>query len=80
MKFLAMEIENFPVNWKEVDPNLLKAEARCLFDLQQADVIRQVFFRADTRTAVIEWECDSIERVRESIETVSPGSGWLDPF
>ena len=25
MKFLAMEIENIPVNWKEVDPNVLKA-------------------------------------------------------
>jgi hypothetical protein len=69
MKFLSIEIENQTVNWKEVDPELLKAEARCLFDLQQADCIRQVYFTADTKSAVIEWECDSIDKVCASIET-----------
>jgi hypothetical protein len=69
MKFLSIEIENQPVNWKEIDPELLKAEARCLFDLQQADRIRQVYFTADTKSAVIEWECDSIDKVYAFIET-----------
>jgi hypothetical protein len=69
MKFFALEVENQPINWNEVDPGLLKAEARCLFDLQQADLIRQVYFTADTKSAVIEWECDSIEKVCASIET-----------
>lgn len=69
MKFLTLEIENSPVNWKEIDPDLMKAEARCLFDLQQTDRIRQVYFRADTKSAVIEWECDTIDEVREAIST-----------
>jgi hypothetical protein len=67
MKLLSIEIENQPVNWKEVDPELMKAEARRLFDLQQADTIRQVYFKADTKSAVIEWEADSIETVNQII-------------
>ncbi len=65
MKFLVMEIENYPVNWGEVDPGLLKEEARCVYDLQLADLIRQIYFRADTHSAVMEWECGSIDIVRE---------------
>ncbi len=65
MQFLALEIENFPINWKEIDPALMEKEARCLYELQQDDLIRQVFFRADTKSAVIFWECDSLERVNE---------------
>ncbi len=69
MKYLALEIENSPVNWQEVDPGLLKAEARCLYDLQQAGRIRQAYFRVDTKSAVIERECNSIDEVTESIST-----------
>jgi hypothetical protein len=70
MKFLTIEVENSPVNWKDVDPGLMKAEARCLFDLQQMDRIRQVHFRVDTKSAVIEWECDTIDEVKEAISTL----------
>jgi hypothetical protein len=69
LKFLSLEIENYLVEWKNVDPDLLKAEARCLYDLQQASVIRQVYFREDTKSAVIEWECVSISEVKEFIGT-----------
>ncbi|KPL70724.1 hypothetical protein ADM99_14065 [Leptolinea tardivitalis] len=64
-----MEIENYPVQWNDVDPALLKAEARRVFDLQQADRIRQIHFRQDTKSAVIEWECDTEEEVRNLLDT-----------
>lgn len=67
MKFLTLEVEKHPVNWEEVEPGLLKEEARYIFDLQQADFIRQIHFNADKRTAVIEWECATIDIVREKI-------------
>lgn len=65
MQFLALEIENYPIDWKDVDPVLMEKEARCLYELQQDNLIRQVYFRSDTRSAVIFWECDSLERVQE---------------
>jgi hypothetical protein len=67
LKFLTLEVENYPVKWNEVDHDLLEAEARYVFDLQQADLIRQVYFRADTRSAVIEWESDSIDNVTQAL-------------
>jgi hypothetical protein len=63
MKFLALEVENYTVKWNEVEPALLKEEARRVFDLEQEDLIRNIYFRADTRSAVIEWEADSLEIV-----------------
>ncbi|HEX7555691.1 MAG TPA: hypothetical protein VF338_03625 [Leptolinea sp.] len=65
MKFLAFEVENYPVNWAEVPSDLLSAEARQIYDLQQAGLIRQIHFRADTHSAVIDWESDSIEKIVE---------------
>jgi hypothetical protein len=65
MKFLALEVENYPVNWNEVEPALLKEEAKRVFDLEQDNLIRNIYFRADTRSAVIEWESNSIETVNE---------------
>ena len=64
MLFLALEVENQPVNWEEISPDVLKAEARRVYDLQQSGLIRQIHFRADTNSAIIEWECDSIQQVK----------------
>lgn len=63
MKILALEVENYAVNWQEVDPSLLRAEAKHVYDLQQQNLIRQINFRADTKSAVIEWEAGSVEDV-----------------
>ncbi|NMB53822.1 MAG: hypothetical protein GYA15_03900 [Leptolinea sp.] len=69
MKILTIEFERVPVDWKEIDPALLKAEARHVFNLQQADLIRQIHFTADTKRAVIEWEADSLEKVKTEISS-----------
>lgn len=63
MKILALEVENFPVKWNDVEPALLRMEAKRVYDLEQQDLIRQIYFRADTKSAVIEWEAGSVEAV-----------------
>jgi len=65
MKILALEVENYPVVWNEVEPALLQAEAKRVYDLEQEDLIRHIYFRADTKSAVIEWEANSVETVTE---------------
>jgi hypothetical protein len=67
MKILALEVENYPVNWSEIEPALLRSEAKRVYDLQHQDLIRQIHFRADTRSAVIEWEADTVETVSSLI-------------
>jgi hypothetical protein len=67
MKILALEVENYPVHWNEVEPALLQSEAKRVFDLEQQDLIRHIYFRADTKSAVIEWEADSISTVNKLI-------------
>ena len=64
MKILALEVENYPVNWSEIEPALLRSEAKRVYELEQQNLIRQIYFRADTKSAVIEWEADSVEEVR----------------
>ena len=64
MKILAVEVENYPVNWSEMEPALLQSEAKRVYELEQQDLIRQIYFRADTRSAVIEWEAGTVEEVR----------------
>ena len=64
MKILALEVENYPVNWSEIEPALLRSEAKRVYDLEQQNLIRQIYFRADTKSAVIEWEADTVDEVR----------------
>lgn len=69
MKILTIEYERVPVDWKEIDSAILKAEARHIFDLQQSNLIRQIHFTADTKRAVIEWEADTLEDVKTAIKS-----------
>jgi hypothetical protein len=69
MKILTIEYERVPVDWQEIDSALLKAEARRVFDLQQANLIRQIHFTADKKRAVIEWEAETLEDVKTAINS-----------
>lgn len=57
MKFLAMEVEREGARAEDFEPHL-KEEARHLWDLQQAGVVREAYFRADRHTAVLVLECE----------------------
>lgn len=64
MKILALEVENYPVNWGDIEPSLLQSEAMRVYELEQQNLIRQIYFRADSKSAVIEWEAGTVEEVR----------------
>ncbi len=56
MRILAMEIPVEHADAGAFQP-LLAAEARRVWELQQADVIREAHFRADRSDAVLVLEC-----------------------
>lgn len=66
MKILAMEVEKEGVRAEDFAPHL-KEEARRLWDLQQAGVVREAYFRADRRTAVLVLECEGLAQAQEAL-------------
>jgi len=59
MKLLALEHE---VAGTKPDASLplLKAEARRVWELQQEDILREVYFRQDRSAAVLVLECENV--------------------
>ena len=64
MKILALEREVPGLTAADFQPHL-KAEARRVWELQQADVIREIHFRADRPEAVLTLECESVAAAEE---------------
>jgi hypothetical protein len=60
MKILAFEHEN-PGASTEQFQSYAQEEARQVWELYQAGIIREPYFRADRRTAVLVIECTSTE-------------------
>jgi hypothetical protein len=48
----------------------LDAEARRVWELQQAGIIREIHFRADRPDAVIVLECDDLDAARDALDTL----------
>jgi len=66
MKILALEMELVP------DPaaftaDLLREEARALWDLQVSGVVRECHFRTDRHEAVLSLECGGVEEARAAL-------------
>jgi muconolactone delta-isomerase len=59
MKFLALEISLPNIQPARFTPELKQAEARRVYELQQADILREIYFRADQPLAVLVLECPS---------------------
>ena len=53
MKILAIEHDPPDVTDEQFTPSLLIAEARRAWELQQAGIIRELYFRADRSEAVL---------------------------
>jgi len=60
MKFLALERELASATAEAFQP-LLKDEARRLWELQQAGLLREAYFDADHHTAVLMLECSDTQ-------------------
>ena len=64
MKILALEKE-LPGATAEAFQPLLKEEARCVWELQQSGLLREIYFNSDQHTAVLMLECSSAEEARQ---------------
>lgn len=66
MKILVIEHE-LPGAWAERFPRFAQEEARKVWDLHQAGLIRELYFRADRNEAVLVLECASIEEAKRTL-------------
>ncbi len=69
MKILAMEQELPGATDAAFRPHL-KAEAARAWELYQAGVFREMYFRADAHTAVLILECADVEAARDALNSL----------
>lgn len=69
MKILALEKE-VPGIAAEQFQQHLKAEALRAWELHQAGIIRELYFRADQHTAVLILECANVEEARLGLNSL----------
>jgi hypothetical protein len=69
MKILAIEKEGPGLTSQDFEPHL-KAEAAKVWELQQADTLRELYFRQDRPEAVLILECASVEAARQTLDSL----------
>ncbi|MBI5667763.1 MAG: superoxide dismutase [Chloroflexi bacterium] len=69
MKFLAIE-QDTPGSGDRFTADLLKAEAARAWELHQAGIIRELYFRADRDEAILMLECASLDDARAALESL----------
>lgn len=69
MKILAIEKEAPALTSQDFEP-YLKAEAAKVWELQQADVLRELYFRQDRPEAVLILECAGVEEARQALASL----------
>jgi hypothetical protein len=69
MKILALEQEIPGADGKAFAPHL-KDEAWSIWELTQAGVIREIYFRSDGDSAVLVLECDDVDEARHILDTL----------
>jgi hypothetical protein len=67
MKIIALEHENPGITGADFEPHL-KADAAKVYELMQADVIREIYFRRDRAEAVLILECADVESARALLD------------
>lgn len=69
MKILAFEVERPGLSAADFTPHL-KDEARRVWDLQQAGLVREAYFRADEHTAVLVLESPTLQDAQAALNTL----------
>ena len=64
MKIIAIEKEVEGKQSQDFEP-FLKAEAQKVWELQQQNEIREIYFREDQKAAVLILECESVKKAEE---------------
>lgn len=70
MRILALEHEQPGAAHAAFTPDLLRAEARSLWDLQQQGIVREAYFRADRHNAVLVLECANAAAAQAHLATL----------
>jgi hypothetical protein len=70
MKIIAIEHDPADVIDEQFTTELLQAEAQRAWELHQAGVIRELYFRADRSEAVLVLECADVDEARSILETL----------
>lgn len=70
MKIIALEKEVPGVSAKAFTPALLKEEAARAWELQQAGVLREIYFRSDRSDAVLILECADAAEAQRLLATL----------
>jgi len=68
MKILALEKEVPGVTDDQFTEEILKAEARKAWELNQSGFLRELYFTGDTHEAVLVLECDSADEARRRLQ------------
>lgn len=69
MKILAIERETAGTARERLEP-LLVPEAARAWELHQAGVIRELYFRQDARSAVLILECPGVEEAHDALKSL----------
>ena len=67
MKIIAYDHFRPGVAQESIKPDLLKEEIINVWRLQKAGVIRQIYGRADAPSAVIVFECGTVDEVKDYV-------------
>jgi muconolactone delta-isomerase len=79
MKILALEKEVAGVKDEQFTPALLKTEAGRAWELHQAGIIRELYFRQDRQEAVLVLECKDLEEAKSVLASLPlVKSGLID--
>lgn len=70
MKILAIEHDPSHTRDNQFTSELLHAEARRAWELHQAGIIRELYFRADRHEAVLMLECADVDEARSVLNTL----------
>ncbi|MFO7632083.1 MAG: hypothetical protein R6W76_06070 [Caldilinea sp.] len=70
MKILAIERDVPAIDDHAYTPELLHAEAQRAWELYQAGVVRELYFRTDRTEAVIMLECASVEQAAAALDSL----------
>lgn len=67
MTILALEKAVPGITNEQFSVEILKAEARRIWELYQSSVLRELYFTADTHEAVLVLECDGADEARRRL-------------
>jgi hypothetical protein len=70
MKIIALEKEVAGIKDDQFTPAILKTEAEKAWELHQAGIIRELYFREDRHEAVLILECKNADEARSVIGTL----------